>query len=425
MRLADGTLWPMPITLDVTEPVAATARRRASSSRCATPRACMLAVLHVEDSWPPDREAEAEAVFGTHRPRRTPASRTCFDRTNHVVRRRPARGPRSCRSHYDFRALRRTPAELRARVRARWAGRRSSRSRPATRCTAPTSSSRCGRRKSVEANLLIHPVGRHDQARRRRPLHPRALLPGAAAAATRASTALLSLLPLAMRMGGPREAVWHAIIRKNHGCTHFIVGRDHAGPGQRLARASRSTVPTTRRSCCASTRTSSASRWCRSGTWSTSRIADTLLPGRRGAGGRAQCSTSRAPSCAGACRAAARSRAGSPSPRSPTSCARTHPPRHEQGFTVFFTGLSGSGKSTIAQRAAGQAARDGRPAGDAARRRPGAQAPLVRARLLEGAPRHQHPPHRLRRLRDHQERRHRDLRADRSLRRACARRCAR
>src|SRR5207248_8788971 len=84
--------------------------------------------------------------------------------------------------------------------------------------------------KEVEANLLIQPtvgmtkpgdVDHYTRVRCYEALlgrYPR-------------STAMLSLLPLSMRMAGPREAVFHAIIRKNYGCSHFIVGRDHAGPG--------------------------------------------------------------------------------------------------------------------------------------------------------------------------------------------------
>jgi sulfate adenylyltransferase len=85
--------------------------------------------------------------------------------------------------------------------------------------------------RSQQANVLIHPVvgltkpGDIDHFTRVRVY--KALLPRYPN-----GMASLALLPLAMRMGGPREALWHAIIRKNHGATHFIVGRDHAGPGK-------------------------------------------------------------------------------------------------------------------------------------------------------------------------------------------------
>src|SRR4051812_42047190 len=86
--------------------------------------------------------------------------------------------------------------------------------------------------RSHQANVLIHPVvgltkpGDIDHFTRVRVY--KALLPRYPN-----GMAVLGLLPLAMRMGGPREAIWHAIIRKNHGATHFIVGRDHAGPKDR------------------------------------------------------------------------------------------------------------------------------------------------------------------------------------------------
>ena len=132
--------------------------------------------------------------------------------------------------HYDYVALRFTPAELRAHFEKLGWNRvvafqtRNPMHRAHRELTVRAARSR-------QANVLIHPVvgltkpGDIDHFTRVRVYQ--ALLPrypnGMAA---------LSLLPLAMRMGGPREAIWHAIIRKNHGATHFIIGRDHAGPGK-------------------------------------------------------------------------------------------------------------------------------------------------------------------------------------------------
>ena len=132
-------------------------------------------------------------------------------------------------SHYDFRGLRDTPAELRERFRKLgWRKVVAFQTRNPMHRAHQELTFRAAR--DNEANLLIHPVvgmtkpGDIDHYTRVRCYeHMLTQYPE--------QTTALSLLGLAMRMAGPREALWHALIRKNFGCTHFIVGRDHAGPG--------------------------------------------------------------------------------------------------------------------------------------------------------------------------------------------------
>ena len=134
-------------------------------------------------------------------------------------------------SSYDFKTLRLSPSELRQQfARQGWRRIVAFQTRnPMHRAHVELTFRAC---KQAEASLLIHPAvgltkpGDVDYFTRVRcyqvvlTKYPR-------------GTAKLSLLPLAMRMAGPREAIWHALIRKNCGCSHMIIGRDHAGPGAR------------------------------------------------------------------------------------------------------------------------------------------------------------------------------------------------
>ena len=341
MRLADGTLWPVPITLDVPEELAKTLDA-GSKLALRDPEGVMVAALDVDDVWQPDRQAEARAVLGTTNSEH-PGVAQVVEQSNPFYLGGTIIGLEPV-THYDYKLLRHTPGELRAEFsKLGWTKVVAFQTRNPMHRAHQELTLRAA--KEIEANLLIHPVvgmtksGDVDHYTRVRCyqalLHryPR-------------KTAMLSLLPLAMRMGGPREAVWHAIIRKNYGCTHLIVGRDHAGPGsdssgkpfygpydaqellqQHEAELGVAMVPFKLMVYVEDQDTYAPVDEIPEGT-RTLNISGTDLRDRLAR--------------------------GTEIPEWFTfgdvseELRRSHPPRHRQGLTLFFTGLSGSGKSTIA-----------------------------------------------------------------------------
>jgi sulfate adenylyltransferase len=226
LRLADGTLWPMPITLDVSEAVAATITAGAEVA-LRDSQGVPLAVLEVQDIYRPDRLHEAQQVFGST-DRLHPGVAELLERTQPVALGGRLRGVQPP-EHHDFSELRDTPRALRTWFAENgWSRIVAFQTRNPMHRAHRELTLRAAQQ--VGAKLLIQPVvgltkpGDVDHYTRVRCY--RALLPQYPQ-----DSAKLSLLPLAMRMGGPREALWHAIIRKNYGASHFIVGRDHAGPG--------------------------------------------------------------------------------------------------------------------------------------------------------------------------------------------------
>ena len=341
MRLADGTLWPVPITLDVPEEVAQGLDKGVKLA-LRDMEGYILAVLTVEDVWQPDLDAEAELVFGSKNVEH-PAVAYLKQNTNPYYVGGTVEGVMPPR-HYDYREHRLTPAEVRQRfAEMGWQKVVAFQTRNPMHRAHQELTFRAAA--DIEANLLIHPVVGMTK-------------PGDVDHYTRVrcykeiikhyphNTAMMSLLPLAMRMGGPREAVWHAIIRKNHGCTHIIVGRDHAGPGkdssgepfygpydaQELLQKHEqelgiAMVPFKMMVYVPGRDTYMPVDEVPEGTQTLS-ISGTELRERLATGREIPEWFS--------------------FPGVVKELRRTYPPRSRQGFTVFFTGLSGSGKSTIA-----------------------------------------------------------------------------
>ncbi len=227
MRLADGSLWPIPINLDVT---AEFAEGLILDEHVALrdQEGVILATIKITDKWMPNKVHEAEKVFGAN-DLAHPSVNYLHNQAGPIYLGGPITGIQEP-THYDFRKRRNTPNELRGYFRKMgWNRIVAFQTRNPLHRAHQELTFRAA--KEAQANLLIHPVvgltkpGDIDHFTRVRCYE-------AVLDQYPSSTTSISLLNLAMRMAGPREAVWHGLIRANHGCTHFIVGRDHAGPGK-------------------------------------------------------------------------------------------------------------------------------------------------------------------------------------------------
>ncbi len=225
MRLADGTLFPLPITLTADPKELPTVGedlvlRNANND--------VIAIMQLDEVYHWDLETEAALAYGSTDAKHPMVSemarwgKVCISGPLKVV---------NMPKYHDFKELRRTPAEVRALLEKMGHDNvvafqtRNPLHRIHEELTKRAAA-------EVKGSLIIHPVvgmtkpGDVDHYTRVRIY--KALVENYY---DKKST-ILSLLPLAMRMAGPKEALLHAIIRRNHGANHFIVGRDHAGPGK-------------------------------------------------------------------------------------------------------------------------------------------------------------------------------------------------
>lgn len=229
MRLADGTVWPIPITLAVDDAVKGTLTVGGQAALYHSD-GTLLAVIDVEEVYAHDKKIEIPNVFGTD-DEAHPGVKAVMDEGNwlvggtlHVITVTPEVEPGE-----QFTEHRLPPAETRRAFAERgWSTVAAFQTRnPIHR--AHEYLTKCAQ--EICDGLLIHPLVGETK-------------PGDIPADVRMrcyetiienyyvpERTMLSVMPGAMRYAGPREAVLHALIRTNYGVSHFIVGRDHAGVG--------------------------------------------------------------------------------------------------------------------------------------------------------------------------------------------------
>ena len=356
MRLPDGTLWPIPIVLDAParftdklEPGTTLALRDAEGF--------MPAVLHVEGLWQPDKKREAESVYGTTSERH-PGVRYLYEQVQDTYISGRLEGIQPP-VHYDFESLWDTPEELRALFK-KMGWRRVvafQTSKPMHRMQRDITLQAA---KEIGGHILLHPtVGMtkpgdlHYYARVHCYQAIRQHFPH--------NLAALSLLPLAMRMAGPREALWHAIVHQNFGCSHMIVGPKHAYPPSRengesplplvKERAEREAfyAPYASQELLAELQGELHIRILPIEAQCYVPSKDRFLPISKIKTEQLDCSEYTDAELKIDLTLGEEIPIWFSYPEVVRELRRVYPPRAKQGFTLFFTGFSGSGKSTLAK----------------------------------------------------------------------------
>lgn len=226
MHLSNGNIWPMPVCLDIHDTLGQ-ALEVGQSVVLRDPEGFLLGIMTLEDIWPVDREKEAMAVYGTRDPAH-PGVAYLFSQCGSYYIGGPVQAM-NLPIHPDFPQIRLTPAEVRERFRKLGWHRivgfqtRQPIHRPQFEMTIQAM-------QKARANLLLLPAAGipgpddFDHYTRMRCYQK-------VGGHYPPNSHLLNLLPLAMRMAGPRDALLHMIIGKNFGCTHFVIGHNHASPG--------------------------------------------------------------------------------------------------------------------------------------------------------------------------------------------------